>query len=49
VLRVYENSLAAAFFLMFLGSWVLHAAGGAQAYSDEQVAHGETPVPVDLP
>ena len=40
VLRVYENSLAAAFFLMFLGSWVLHAAGGAQAYSDEQVAHG---------
>ena len=40
VLRLYENSLAAAFFLMFLGSWVLHAAGGARAYSDEQLAHG---------
>jgi hypothetical protein len=46
VLRLYENSLAAAFFLMFLGSWLLHAAGGAQAYSDEQVAHGGTPVTI---
>jgi hypothetical protein len=44
VLKLYENSLAAAFFLMFLGSWLLHAVGGAQAYSDEQVAHGGTPV-----
>jgi hypothetical protein len=44
VLRAYEHSLAAAFFLMFLGSWLLHAAGGAPAYSEEQVAHGGTPV-----
>ena len=44
VLRLYENSLAAAFFLMFLGSWLLHAAGGARAYSEEQLAHGGTAV-----
>jgi hypothetical protein len=44
VLKAYENSLAALFFLFFLGSWLLHAAGGARAYSDEQVAHGGEPV-----
>ena len=44
VLRAYENSLAAAFFLMFFGSWLLHAIGGARAYSDEEVAHGGAPV-----
>ena len=27
VLRAYENSLAVLFFLLFLGSWLLHAAG----------------------
>ena len=44
VLKAYENSLAGLFFLFFLGSWLLHAAGGARAYSDEQVAHGGEPV-----
>ena len=31
--KAYENSLAALFFLFFLGSWlcVAHAAGGARA------------------
>jgi hypothetical protein len=44
VLGLYENSLAALFFVFFLGSWLLHAAGGSRAYSEEQVAHGGTPV-----
>ncbi|HZA03862.1 MAG TPA: DUF6766 family protein [Propionibacteriaceae bacterium] len=44
VLRAYENSLAVLFFLLFLGSWLLHAAGGARAYSEEQVQHGGEPV-----
>jgi hypothetical protein len=44
VLKLYENSLATAFFLMFLGSWLLHAVGGAQAYSDEELSHGGSPV-----
>ena len=44
MLRAYENSLATAFFLMFLGFWLLHGAGGASAYSEQQVAHGGTPV-----
>ena len=44
VLKAYENSLAALFFVFFLGSWLLHAAGGARAYSEEQVAHGGQPV-----
>ena len=40
VLTVYENSLASLFFLLFLGSWLLHAVGGSRAYSEEQLAHG---------
>ena len=44
VLKAYENSLAGLFFLFFLGSWLLHAAGGAGAYSEEQLAHGGAPV-----
>ena len=46
VLRVYENSLAGLFFLLFLVSWALHAAGGARAYSEEEVAHGGKPVSI---
>ena len=46
VLRVYENSLAGLFFLLFLVSWALHAAGGARAYSEEEVAHGGEPVSI---
>jgi hypothetical protein len=44
VLKLYENSLSGLFFLLFAGSLILHAAGGAAAYSAEQSAHGEGPV-----
>ena len=44
VLRVYENSLAGMFFLLFLASVVLHAYGGARAYTEEQLSHGGGPV-----
>ena len=43
-LKVYEPSLSILFFALFLGSVLLHAAGGASAYSAEQVAHGNPPV-----
>ena len=40
VLRLYENSLAIAFGLVFLLSFWLHAATGAASYSEEQQLHG---------
>lgn len=40
ILRLYENSLAIAFGLVFLLSLWLHAATGAAAYSEEQEMHG---------
>ena len=40
VLKVYENSLAIAFVLLFLISFLLHAVGGAREFSQEQLAHG---------
>jgi hypothetical protein len=40
VLTLYENSLAIFFFVLFFASWALHAAGGAKAYSDEELSHG---------
>jgi len=40
VLKLYENSLAIAFLLLFIISFLLHAYGGSQEYSSEQVAHG---------
>jgi hypothetical protein len=43
-LVLYKNSLALAFLLMFLASWLLHAQGGAVEYSAEQVTHGGKPV-----
>lgn len=46
VLMLYENSLAALFFVLFAASIALHAAGGARAYSDEQQAHGQAAVSV---
>lgn len=46
VLKVYENSLAGLFFLLFGASLILHAAGGAAAYSADEVAHGGEPVAV---
>ena len=40
VLALYERSLAGLFFVLFALSIALHAAGGARAYSAEQLAHG---------
>src|SRR4029453_11455701 len=40
VLVLYENSLAVFFFVLFGLSLWLHAVGGAEAYSAEQVEHG---------
>jgi len=39
-LKVYENSLSLAMFLLFLISFVLHAAGGASEYTQDQLEHG---------
>jgi hypothetical protein len=41
-LRIYEHSLSLAFALLFLGSFFLHAVGGAGEYNDEQRQHGRT-------
>lgn len=46
ILRLYENSLAITFFVLFFASWALHAVGGAAAYSDEQRQHGQAAVTV---
>jgi len=45
-LRLYENSLSLVFVALFLLSIAVHAIGGAAAYSEELVAHGEPPVAV---
>ncbi|WP_068426343.1 DUF6766 family protein [Janibacter terrae] len=44
LLRLYEHSLGLWFLAWFLLSIVLHALGGAAAYSEEQVQHGGEPV-----
>jgi hypothetical protein len=41
VLKLYENSLALAFLLLFLGSFLLHAVGGAREYNQDQLEHGQ--------
>ena len=46
VLWLYERSLGIAFFVLFLASWALHAAGGVAAFNDEQSQHGESPISV---
>jgi uncharacterized membrane protein YjdF len=46
VLKIYEHSLSGLFFALFFASMVLHAVGGAAAYSEEQMAHGQPPVTV---
>jgi hypothetical protein len=43
-LKVYENSLSIALLSLFVFSFVMHAIGGAGAYSQEQVEHGGQPV-----
>jgi hypothetical protein len=40
VLKLYSHSLTIAFLLMFLVSFLLHAAGGARHYSQDQIEHG---------
>jgi hypothetical protein len=40
--KLYEHSLSLAFLLLFLGSFFLHAKGGAADYNEEQRAHGRT-------
>ena len=39
-LTVYENSLFLSFLGLFVGAFLLHALGGAQAYNHEQLLHG---------
>jgi hypothetical protein len=46
ILKLYENSLCLAFFLLFLASWIGHAVSGAGDYNQEQVLHGGNPVTV---
>lgn len=40
-LKLYENSLTIVLFLLFFASFALHAIGGAQEYTNEQMQHGE--------
>jgi hypothetical protein len=42
VLKIYEHSLSLAFLILFLTCFLLHAAGGARHYNQEQRAHGKT-------
>jgi hypothetical protein len=44
VLKLYENSLALAFLLLFVLSFFGHAVSGAGDYNQEQVLHGGNPV-----
>jgi hypothetical protein len=46
VLALYEHSLAIAFFVLFLASGALHAMGGAKAFNEEQLQHGEAAISV---
>lgn len=43
-LAIYSRSLTLAFLLLFLASWLLHAASGAREFSQEQLAHGQAGV-----
>jgi len=45
-LKVYENSLLIAFFLLFAMSFILHAIGGAGEYNQGQQEHGGQTVSV---
>jgi hypothetical protein len=40
VLKLYENSLSLALFLLFVISFILHAMGGARQYSEQEIVHG---------
>ena len=45
-LTIYNHSLSLALFLLFVLSFMLHAAGGAAEYSQEQQEHGQPSVTV---
>jgi succinate dehydrogenase hydrophobic anchor subunit len=47
LLRLYENSLAAAFLLLFLISIGLHAWGGLTEVNEERLEHGRTTLSMD--
>jgi hypothetical protein len=42
VLKLYENSLTIALFLLFFISFILHAMGGHDEYNKEQMEHGSS-------
>jgi hypothetical protein len=44
VLKLYENSLSIAFLLLFIGSFTVHALGGAVAHNEAAAAHGQMPL-----
>ena len=44
ILLLYKNSLSLALLLLFIGSFLGHAAAGARKFSEEQVEHGGQPV-----
>src|SRR5262245_32483667 len=44
ILRIYEHSLALAFFLLFLLAWAGHALVGFSEYAAYQVLHHQSPV-----
>jgi hypothetical protein len=46
VLKLYKNSLSLAFFLLFFAAFWLHARGGAEVYSIEQVHDGKPAVSI---
>jgi hypothetical protein len=43
-LALYKHSLSLSLLMLFVISFLLHAAGGARAYSEEQQQHGAGPV-----
>src|ERR671920_2543568 len=45
-LKLYENSLSLVLLSLFVFSFVMHAIGGAGAYSEEEVEHAGRPVSV---
>ncbi|MBX7443455.1 MULTISPECIES: DUF6766 family protein [unclassified Arthrobacter] len=44
ILKLYEHSLSILFFVLFLASFLLHAAGGVDEYNQDQQSHGEATV-----
>ncbi len=42
LLTLYSHSLSLVLFLLFVASFLLHAAGGAREYREEQLEHGSS-------